>query len=217
MSEPQAFASKWDFLAATVLFGVRPETNELLLGSEPTGPVWVCWTDQGLAEHQLPAGYALRQGRVSAMLPLLPADVSVRVDPGRPWGQHFDAAYRADLAALCAPFPAGHAVDVGEVECPAPFADALAGIVRDRAFVDRIWFFRFRVEDGPPQGCIAVDGPQGPEAWDAALDDVTAALDRTLTGTEVDRALAGVHVLPLTDLPAEVASWVRQARAVAER
>ena len=78
----------------------------------------------------------------------------------------------------------------------------------------------FRVEDGPPQGCIAVDGPQGPEAWDAALDvsrPRSAALDRTLTGTEVDRALAGVHVLPLSDLPAEVASWVRQARPVAQR
>ena len=81
----------------------------------------------------------------------------------------------------------------------------------------------YRVEDGPPQGCIAVDGPQGPEAWDAARTCLgrarprSAALDRTLTGTEVDRALAGVHVLPLSDLPAEVASWVRQARPVAQR
>lgn len=66
--------------------------------------------------------------------------------------------------------------------------------------------------------------PHGPEAWDAALDvsrPRSAALGRTLTGTltgtEVDRALAGVHVLPLSDLPAEVASWVRQARPVAQR
>lgn len=215
MSESPVFASKWDFLAATVLFGVRAGTDELLLGSEPTGPVWVCWTDPLLAEHQLPPGYVLNQGRVSVLLPLLPDGVSVRIDPGRPSGMQLDPGYRAELVALCLPFPAGHAVDLGPIECPASCADALRTVARDRAFVDRIWFFRYRIEDGPPQGCLAVEGPQGPEAWEAALDDLTAALDRTLADTDLARALADVHVLPVDGLLAEVGAWLRERPPVA--
>ena len=215
MTSP-VFPTKWDFLTSTVLFGVDATTEALLLGSENgADPVWVCWTDRALAEHQLPPGYTLRQARASRILPLLPEGTAVRIDPRRPWGMAFDGAALAGLVPLCVPFPAGCPADLGALDVPADLKAALRAVVRERAFVNRIWFFRFRIEDGPAQGCVAVEGPEGPEAWETALHAVTGALDRTFAGSDLDRAFAGVHVLDVAGLPAEVQDWVVEQRAVA--
>jgi hypothetical protein len=143
------FASPWQFLGATVLFGVHSRTEQLLLGSDDgVDPVWICWTDQRLAEHQLPSGYVLRQGPVRQLLPLLPPGTGVRIDPGLEHGMSFDGARLAELVPLCVPFPAGASVDLGELSIPREIRRAFAAVVDERRFVERLWFVRFRVEDG---------------------------------------------------------------------
>jgi hypothetical protein len=210
------FPTKWDFLSATVLFGVQPETNQLLLGSENgVDPVWVCWTDQRLAEHQLLKGYALRQGPVRQVLPALPAGTGVRIDPGLPQGMAFGGEQLAELQELCAPFPAGHGVDLGTLDpMPPGVRDAFRGIVRDHAFVDRLWLLRYRVDDGPAVGLAVYDTGVGTEAQESAVSAVGAALDTTAPGTLLEQ-LAGIQVLALEDLPDGVRGWVEEQKPLA--
>jgi hypothetical protein len=215
-----AFASPWQFLGATVLFGVHSQTEQLLLGSENgVDPVWICWTDQRLAEHQLPSGYVLRQGPVRQLLPLLPSGTGVRIDPGLEHGMSFDGGRLAELVPLCVPFPAGASVDLGELSIRQETRKALAAVVDERRFVERLWLVRFRVEDGPAQGLLVYAAPVGAgtgvEAHETATDTLADALDRAVRDTDLDRELAGVQIVALEDLPEAVRSWVEERTPLA--
>jgi hypothetical protein len=213
------FASKWQFLGATVLFGVQAQSEQLLLGSENGDPVWICWTDQRLAEHQLPSGYVLRQGPVREILPVLPPGAGVRIDPGLEQGMSFDGDYLAELVPLCVPFPAGSSVDVGGLSVPRGIHRALAAVVDEGRFVERLWFLRFRVEDGPEQGLLAYAAPVGAgtgiEVHETALDALTGVLDSAARGSELDVQLAGIQIIAVEDLPAAVRSWVEEQQPLA--
>jgi hypothetical protein len=210
------FATKWDFLAARVLFGVHPETGQLLLGSEGgTEPIWVCWTDQRLAEHQLMRGYVLRQAPVRQVLPAVPPGTAVRIDPGVPQGMAFDAAMLAELQELCVPFPAGRSADVGTLDpMPREVRDAFGQVTKDHAFVERLWLVRYRIEDGPAQGLAVYDTGVGTEAQESAVAAISRALGAAAPGTVLEE-LAGVQVMSLDDLPEDIRTWVEEQEPLA--
>ncbi len=210
------FATKWDFLSARVLFGVHAETGQLLLGSEDgSEPIWVCWTDQRLAEHQLLQGYVLRQAPVRQVLPSVPSGAAVRIDPGLPQGMAFDPAMLAELQELCAPFPAGRSADLGTLDpMPREVRDAFAQVTRDHAFVERLWLVRYRIEDGPAQGLAVYDTGVGSEAQESAVGAISRALEGTARGTVVEQ-LAGVQVMSLSDLPEGIRGWVEEQKPLA--
>ncbi|HET6563468.1 MAG TPA: hypothetical protein VFG72_16485 [Marmoricola sp.] len=214
------FASRWQFLGSTVLFGVHAQTEQLLLGSENgVDPVWICWTDQRLAEHQLPSGYVLRQGPVREILPVLPAGTGVRIDPGLEQGMSFDGVYLSELVPLCVPFPAGSSVDLGELSIPQEIRRVLAGIVDGRRFVERLWLVRFRVADGPAQGLLVYAAPVGAgmgiEVHETVTDALAGVLDGVVRDSELDRQLAGVQIVAVEDLPDAVRSWVEEGEPLA--
>lgn len=218
MAASQVFPTKWHFLAATVLFGVDSRTDTLLLGAEHGEAIWVCWTDHALAEHQIPDGYVLRQGPARQFLPLLPEGTGVRVDPGRERGVAFGGDMLAELVSLCPPFPAGHSADVGPLAVPTDLKTAFESILSANSFISAIWFFKFRIESGPAQGCAAYQvASVSADVDETSRDAMTAALDAALAGTELDEAPAGVHVMASGDLPRAIVRWLEGIKPVTAR
>ena len=202
-----AFATKWDFLFATVLIGVD-RTTGVFSGSEPApGQQMVAvWTSTEIAEQALHVeSWELKPILVRDLLTLLPDGIGVQVDPETTTGMTASPAYVAGLKPFTAAFPVDVAVRVATWdEIPAGAAAAVVQAA-ETAGVTALPAFMYTVDDSPPIGCLA---------WEAA-----EPVDGTAVGRSLETALltaaspaalgvATVRVLPLADVPPEVGSAV---------
>ena len=211
-----ASISSWQLLGTDVLFGVQEDTGLLLLGSQDGQVLWACWTDQEQARTALPTGYALRHATVRSVLPRLDPGVALVLDPGGARPLALDSATVDALKDRTVPFPEGAPALFGEVLAPPSVRTALRG-VRDRhSFVEQLWFFAYRLGDGPDRGCIAYRIPAASvEAQESVVTAVRRVLDETVRGTDLDRQLNDVVVLDERDLPEPAREWLTTIGPVA--
>lgn len=203
----QAFATKWDFLFASVLIGVD-RTTGVFSGTEvAAGQQMVAvWTSAEVAEQALHVeSWELRPILVRDLLTLLPDGIGVQVDPETTTGMTASPAYVAGLKPFTAAFPVGVAVRVTTWdEIP---AGAVGAVVQsaENAGVTALPAFMYTVDDSPPIGCLA---------WDAADDVDRSVVSRSLESALLTAAspaalgVATVRVLPLAEVPQEVRSAV---------
>lgn len=203
------FASKWHFLSADVLFGVHRSGGHLLLGTDAQqAPLFVCWTDQARAEKEVHPDYALKHAVMRNVLPSLPHGTSVWVDPGTETMTVVPGPDADAWKALCFPFPANTSVQLGTVPVlPPGLKEAIRGVCRSHHFIERVWVFLYRIDNGPTWACVAFDGPTGPEATDDAGALLSGALD-VIAGSELASELGQVPIMAYGDLPDAVRSWV---------
>ncbi|NRQ50174.1 hypothetical protein [Aeromicrobium stalagmiti] len=211
MSGP-VFATRWDFLLATVLIGVDRSTG-VYSGSETVpGQQMVCvWTRREIAEEALHVeSWDLRPIEVRDLVAMLPPGIGVVVDPERPSGMTASAAYVSALRPLLDPFPPDVAILVGSWdELAGDVLDAVRATMSGPAAVRDLVAFTYRVDDSPPLGCLAF-----------AADDpapATAAL-RAATASVVDPGALGVaaiRIVPTGVVPAEVLTAVGDTFRVA--
>lgn len=198
----QLFATRWDFLFATVLIGVD-RTTGVYSGNEPTpGQQMVCvWTTTEIAEDSLHVeSWELRPIAVRELVAMLPDGIGVVVDPERPGGMTASPAYVSALRQVLDPFPADQPLRVAEWE--ELTGSAREAVVAAAADVRELHAFTYRVDDSPPLGCLAVVADQ--------LDVAVAALEDAL-GAPAELGVATVRVVPLTAVPAEVLTAVGDA------
>lgn len=196
------FATRWDFLHATVLIGVDRSTG-VYSGNEPSpGQQMVCvWTTTEIAEEALHVeSWELRPIAVRDLVTMIPPGVGVIVDPETPSGMTASSAYVSALRPLLGAFPSDLPLLVGE------WAE-LSGVAREAvisaaAGVRELHAFTYRVDDSPPLGCLAVAADEPAEA--------VAALEHAV-GAPADVGVAAVHVVPLSAVPAEVATAIGDA------
>lgn len=196
------FATRWDFLHATVLIGVDRSTG-VYSGNEPApGQQMVCvWTTTEIAEEALHVeSWELRPIAVRDLVAMLPPAIGIVVDPERPSGMTASPAYVSALRPLLDPFPSDLPLLVGEW-------DELTGAVREAVVaaagdVRELHAFTYRVDDSPPLGCLAVVAGEQ-EAPVAALEDAV--------GAAADLGVWAVRVVALSSVPAEVLTAIGDA------
>jgi hypothetical protein len=201
------FATKWDFLFASVLIGVD-RTTGVFSGTEPTAgqQMVAVWTSTEIAEQALHVeSWELRPILVRDLLQLLPDGIGVQVDPETTTGMTASPAYVAGLRPFMAAFPVDVAVRVTTWdEIPAGAAAAVVQAA-EAAGVRSLHAFMYTVDDSPAIGCLA---------WEAGDPVDPSAVGRTLENALLTAAspaalgVATVRVLPLTDVPPEVRSAV---------
>jgi hypothetical protein len=178
-----AFATRWDFLLATVLIGVD-RTTGVFSGAEASGQQMVAvWTSQEIRE----------------LLALVPAGIGVVVDPERTTGMTASPAYVAALRPLLGDFPADRPLQVAvwdELEAPERAAVLAA------ADGHEVHAFAYRIDDSPALGCVAVGG----DASQHVLDAVEQAV-----GDPASAGVAAVRAVRLTVVPLEMREAVGDA------
>lgn len=203
------FATKWDFLHASVLIGVDRSTG-VFSGSEPTpGQQMVCvWSSDEIATDALHIeSWDIRQIKVRDLLTMIPDGIGVVVDPERPSGMTASAAYVANVRRLIPPFPVGAAVRIQPWDAlpdavRKTFVRAVVDAVSDLDVVRELHSFIYTVDDSPRIGCVAYAARGSREDTIAA----TRALESAV-GDKADLRDLGVvtvHVLSLDDVPDEV-------------
>ncbi|MET0930199.1 MAG: hypothetical protein ABWX74_11805 [Aeromicrobium sp.] len=216
------FATKWDFLHASVLIGVDRSTG-VFSGSEPApGQQMVCvWSTDEIATDALHVeSWDIRQIRIRDLLTMIPDGIGVVVDPERPSGMTASAAYVANVRRLIPPFPVGAAVrlqrwDALPVEVRTDFGRSVVDEVSDLDVVRELYSFTYTVDDSPAIGCLAYIVRGSHEDTVAATRALEAAV-----ADKVDLATLGVatiHVLSLEDLPAEVRSAIGDSHRIHRR
>jgi hypothetical protein len=205
------FATKWDFLHASVLIGIDRSTG-VFSGSEPTpGQQMVCvWSSDEIATDALHVeSWDIKQIKMRDLLTMIPDGVGIVVDPERASGMTASPAYVAQVRRFVPAFPVGAAIRI-EPRDARPrvprkaILDVAIDAVSDVDVVRELHFFVYTVEDSPPVGCLAYvvtgsheDVLAAAHALEAALadkDDVAAL------------GIATIRVLSLDDVPAEVRS-----------
>ncbi|MBD8608057.1 hypothetical protein IFT73_14460 [Aeromicrobium sp. CFBP 8757] len=212
----QAFATRWDFLFASVLIGVDRSTG-VFSGSEPApGQQMVAvWTSAEIAEEALHVeSWELRPILVRDLLPLLPAGVGVQVDPERTSGMTASAAYVAGIRRFAEPFPVDAAVRVTTWDEIPDGALAAVAQAADEQGVRELHALMYTVDDSPPIGCLAwvADESADPSAVGWALE--TALL--TAAGP-ADLAVVTVRVLPLSSVPQEIRAAIGDRHVLRRR
>jgi hypothetical protein len=197
------FATKWDFLFASVLIGVDRSTG-VFSGSEPVpGQQMVCvWTSEQIATEALHVeSWELRPITVRDLLAVLPRGIGVVVDPERATGMTASAAYVAQLKKYLAAFPAGSQVRVHEWDLDEAVRNVLLAAADD-ARVREVHAFAYTVDDSPALGCLAYVAEDGETAavgtaFETALD---ASTDPEALG------VATVTIVDLAGVPDELRS-----------
>ena len=199
----QAFATRWDFLFASVLVGVDRATG-VFSGSEPApGQQMVAvWTSAEIAEQALHVeSWELRPILVRDLVGLLPPGVGVQVDPERTSGMTASAAYVAGIRRFTEPFPVDAAVRVTTWDEIPDGALAAVAQAADEQGVRELHALMYTVDDSPPIGCLAwVAGESAdPSAVGRALETalLTAAAPQAM-------GVATVRVVALTSVPQEI-------------
>ncbi|MET0446883.1 MAG: hypothetical protein ABW004_00700 [Aeromicrobium sp.] len=216
------FATKWDFLHASVLIGVDRSTG-VFSGSEPApGQQMVCvWSSDEIATDALHIeSWDIRQIKVRDLLTMIPDGIGVVVDPERSTGMTASAAYVANVRRLVPPFPGGAAVrlqpwDALPEVVRKGFARSVVDAVSDLDVVRELYSFIYTVDDSPGIGCVAyiVRGSR----------EDTLAATRALEAAVADKVdldalgVATIHVLSLDDLPPEVRSAVGDRHRIHRR
>jgi hypothetical protein len=194
------FATRWDFLFATVLIGVD-RTTGVFSGSEPTpGQQMVAvWTGEDIATEALHVeSWELRPIAVRDLLAIVPAGVGIVVDPERTSGMTASPAYIANLRQLLPPFPTGTAVQLAVWDgLPTPVLSAVTQALVGHDDVSELHAFTYTVDDSPALGCLAYTGGDG-----TAADSIEAALSASADPS--DLGVATVNVLDVAALPGEV-------------
>jgi hypothetical protein len=195
-----AFATRWDFLLATVLIGID-RTTGVFSGAEASGQQMVAvWTSQEVAEQSLHVeSWELRPIAVRDLVALVPAGIGIVVDPERTTGMTASPAYVAALRPLLDAFPADHPLQVAawdELETPARDAVLAAADGRE------VHAFAYRIDDSPALGCVAVGG----DASQHVLDAVQHAV-----GGPGSAGVAAVRAVRLTEVPLEMREAVGDA------
>ena len=201
------FATRWDFLFASVLIGVD-RTTGVFSGTEATAgqQMVAVWTSAEIAEQALHVeSWELKPILVRDLLTLVPDGIGVQVDPETTTGMTASPAYVAGLKPFTAAFPVDVAVRVTTWdEIPAGAAAAVVQAA-ENARVTALPAFMYTVDDSPPIGCLA---------WDAGDDVDRSVVSRSLESallTAASPAALGVvtvRVLPLADVPPEVRAAV---------
>ena len=195
-----AFATRWDFLLATVLIGVD-RTTGVFSGAESSGQQTVAvWTSVEVAEQSLHVeSWELRPIAVRELVGLVPPGIGIVVDPERTTGMTASPAYVAALRPLLEAFPADHPLQVAvwdELEAPERLAVLAAADGRE------VHAFAYRIDDSPALGCVAVGGDATPQVLDAVA---RAAGDPGAVG------VAAVRAVRLTEVPIEMREAVGDA------
>lgn len=210
------FATKWDFLFASVLIGVD-RTTGVFSGSEPApGQQMVAvWTSADIAEQALHVeSWELRPILVRDLLPLLPSGVGVQVDPERTSGMTASAAYVAGLKPFTAPFPVDAALRVTTWDEIADGAVAAVVQAADERGVRELHALMYTVDDSPPIGCLA---------WVSDATPDSSAVDRSLetalltAAGPVDLGVVTVRVLQLADVPQEIRAAIGDRHILRQR
>jgi hypothetical protein len=212
----QVFATKWDFLFASVLIGVD-RTTGVFSGFEPApGQQMVAvWTSAEIAEQALHVeSWELRPILVRDLLPLLPPGVGVQVDPERTSGMTASAAYVAGLKPFSEAFPVGAAVRVTTWDEIPDGALAAVSQAADENGVRELHALMYTVDDSPPIGCLAWVGQATSDASAVGRALETALL--TAAGP-ADLGVVTVRVLELSALPQEVRSAIGDRHVLRHR
>jgi len=212
------FATKWDFLFASVLIGID-RTTGVFSGSEPTpGQQMVAvWTSDDIATEALHVeSWELRQITVRELLALVPQGVGVVVDPEHPSGMTASAAYVANLRPLLSPFPVGAAVRIAAWdELSAPVLGAVTQALAGHDLVSELHAFTYRIDDSPVLGCLAYVTTGSPDETTEMARGLDAAL--RASADLADLGVATVNVLDVDDLPDEIRAALGQRHVVHRR
>jgi hypothetical protein len=210
------FATKWDFLFASVLIGVDRSTG-VFSGSEPSpGQQMVCvWTSEEIATEALHVeSWELRPIRVRELLKVLPDGIGVVVDPERSSGMTASAAYVANLKLLVPAFPVGAAVLISTwEELSGSVLSAVTQALSAHDDVTELHAFTYRIDDSPVLGCLA-HATTGP-----GEESVTQAIEAALSASADpgDLGVAAVSVLSVEELPAELRTALGSRHVVHRR
>lgn len=202
MSAP-VFATKWQFVYAWVLIGVDRRSGSFCGGTSASGDdvVYVWTTDDGAAAALPEDVFAIQQITVRDLLALLPAGVSIVVDPGSESGMTVEADLVTDLKRYVHPFPAGAVLEFKAwIDLPDHVRDAIVREVSARPFIEQVRAFLYTVDDGPYLGCLAYTTQGGPDGQDSAIGAISRALPTDLAELDV----ASVSIVGLADVPEDV-------------
>jgi hypothetical protein len=212
----QTFATKWDFLFASVLIGID-RTTGVFSGSEPApGQQMVAvWTSSEIAEQALHVeSWELRPILVRDLIPLLPAGVGVQVDPERTSGMTASPAYVAGIRRLIEPFPAEAAIRVTTwEEIPDGALSAVTQAAHEHG-VRELHTLMYTVDDSPPIGCLAWVAHES-----ADPTAVARALETALLTAAAPEALGvvTVRVVSLSSVPPEIRAAIGDRHVVRQR
>lgn len=194
------FATRWDFLFATVLIGVD-RTTGVFSGSEPTpGQQMVAvWTSEDIATESLHVeSWELRPIAVRDLLAVVPSGVGIVVDPERTSGMTASPAYVANLKQLLPAFPVGTAVMISTwEELAGPVLSAVKQALTAHEDVTELHAFTYRIDDSPALGCLAYTGSDG-----SVAGPIEAAVSASADPS--DLGVAAVNVLDVAALPDEI-------------
>jgi hypothetical protein len=199
------FATKWDFLFATVLIGVD-RTTGVFSGSEPTpGQQMVAvWTSEEIATEALHVeSWELRPIAVRDLLAVLPDGIGIVVDPERTSGMTASAAYVANLKQLVPAFPVGAPIMMSTwEELTGPVLSAVQQALSAHEDVSELHAFTYRIDDSPTLGCLAYATTGAAVASGPAAQAIEAALSAAADPADLD--VAAVSVLAVDELPEEI-------------
>lgn len=198
----QVFATKWDFLYASVLIGIDRSTG-VFSGSEPApGQPMVCvWTsDEAATEALHVESWDIKQIKVRVLLSLVPDGYGIVVDPERPSGMTATAAYVAQLKPYVAPFPEQAQIRVSPWDgFSASVRQAVTSAVSHQDLVRELYAFSYTVDDSPALGCLAYVVKGTPAEVAATARSLEGALYASADLETL--GVATVNILPLDEVP----------------
>jgi hypothetical protein len=198
-----AFATKWHFLAATVLIGVDRTSGVFTGTSGEHGDLVCVWsTEQGYRDAVDHQRFEVRDMAVSALLRMLPTTVGVLVDAGSEDSMRFDPAYVRMLVPLLVPFPAGTRVRCGQwSDLPAVIGDRIRAAMPALPFVRAVHALVYTVDDSPALGALVYDVAGPPAEQQAAATEIARSLDGV---TMPQLHVVAAKILGSLDLPEEL-------------